>query len=78
MSDEELLESYNKNEDELRHFSNQRAVFAFPFGQPGTCFSEEQVQLLYKAGAKKIFYSFGSTNNNPTNKTPSIFSNTKC
>jgi hypothetical protein len=68
MSDEELLESYNNNEDDLRHFSNQRDVFAFPFGQPGTCFSEEQVQLLYKAGPKKIFYSLGGTNNNPTNK----------
>jgi hypothetical protein len=68
MSDEELLDSFNKNRDELRCFSNQRSVFAFPFGQPGTCFSEEQVQLLYKAGAKKIFYSYGDTNNNSMNK----------
>jgi peptidoglycan/xylan/chitin deacetylase (PgdA/CDA1 family) len=62
MSNEELLESYLKNEKELNKFQNNCNMFAFPFGQPITCFLDEQVTLLTNAGAKKIFTTYGFTN----------------
>ncbi len=48
LSDIELLESYRKNEDELKKYSNMRNMFAFPFGQPETCFSRKQIELILK------------------------------
>ena len=57
LTDDELLESYRKNEDELKKHPNSRSLFAFPFGQPDTCFSKRQIELLIKNGAKKVFSS---------------------
>lgn len=37
-------------------------MFSFPFGQPGTCYSDEQVNLLFQSGAKKIFSTNGLVN----------------
>lgn len=62
MSDEELLDSFKTNAAELQAYPNYRPLFAFPFGQPGTCFSESQVELLLANGAKKVFSSYGSIN----------------
>ena len=58
LSDTELLESFSKNEDELRKYPNFRSLFAFPFGQPDTCFSKRQVKLLLNDGAKKVFSAY--------------------
>ncbi len=63
LSDKELLESFRKNEDELDKYPNYRSLFAFPFGQPDTCFSKQQIELLIKNGAKKVFSSYFMVNN---------------
>jgi hypothetical protein len=57
LSDSELLESFNKNAIELERFPNYRNVFSFPFGQPVTCYSDDQVKLLLANGVKKVFSS---------------------
>lgn len=62
LSDGEFLESYSKNAVELKRFPNYRNVFSFPFGQPGTCYSYDQVKLLFANGVKKIFSSSGFIN----------------
>ena len=33
-------------------------MFAFPFGQPDTCFSKRQIELLLENGAKKVFSTY--------------------
>jgi len=58
LSDNELIESFCKNEDELRKYPNSRNMFAFPFGQPDTCFSGRQIELLLENGAKKVFSAY--------------------
>jgi len=62
MSDEELLESFNKNSDELNKYPNYRNIFSFPFGQPESCFSQKHVELLIANGAMKVFRSTGTIN----------------
>jgi len=65
MSDKDLLESFRKNSNELEKYANYRCMFSFPFGQPGSCFSESQVDLLVANGAKRVFRSSGSVNYDP-------------
>ena len=62
MSDEELLESYDRNLKELGNYPNYIDMFSFPFGQPGSCFSQRQVDLLLESGVKKVFRSSGTIN----------------
>lgn len=62
MPDDEFSISFNKNCEELNRFSNSRNMFSFPFGQPGTCFSRNQVKLLLDKGVKRIFSSSGRIN----------------
>lgn len=62
MSDEDLLESFSKNANELKKYRNYIDLFAFPFGQSGTCFSEKQASMILSKGAKKVFTSDGSIN----------------
>ncbi len=62
LTDEELLNSFFRNSDELEKYSNYRNMFAFPFGQPDTCFSDSQVELLHRHGAIKIFSANGDVN----------------
>lgn len=66
MSDDELMESFVKNIDELKKYPNYRDMFSLPFGQPGSCFSERQVDLLLKNGAKKVFRSSATINYDTT------------
>ena len=66
LSDNKLLESYRKNEDELKKYPNSISMFAFPFGQPGTCFLEQQIELLIENGAKKVFSSYPVLNSDVT------------
>jgi hypothetical protein len=68
LKDKELLESYSTNEDELNNYPNHRRLFAFPFGQPDTCFSESQIRLLLEHGAKKVFSSYPLVNTNTSAK----------
>ncbi len=66
MSDERLIRSFVKNREELEKYPNSRNLFSFPFGQPGSCFSERQVGLLIENGAKKVFRSSGTINYDAT------------
>jgi hypothetical protein len=66
LTDDELLESFSKNEDELKKHPNSRSLFAFPFGQPDTCFSKRQIEFLIKNGAKKVFSSYPLINSQVT------------
>ena len=66
MSDEDLLRSYFQNVNALNMYPNYKEMFAFPFGQPGTCYSDEQVKLLFQNGAKRIFSSSGLINSDVT------------
>ena len=60
LSDEELLKTYNRNARELEKYDNYRNILSLPFGR--SSFSHEQVHLLFKNGAKKIFQSSGKIN----------------
>ena len=62
MTDDEILESYKRNKKELEKYTNYRDLFAFPFGQPNSCFSENQVDLILNNGATKVFRSSGNIN----------------
>ena len=68
LTDDELLESFWKNEDELKKYPNYRSLFAFPFGQPDTCFSTKQIELILKTGAKKVFSTYPFINPEVTAK----------
>ena len=57
MSDETLVGSYSDNREALSKYHNYREMFSFPFGQPNTCFTEAQVQLLLNVGAQRVFSS---------------------
>jgi peptidoglycan/xylan/chitin deacetylase (PgdA/CDA1 family) len=63
MSDCEFLDQYQKNDLLLKHYSNYLNYFSFPFGQPGSCFSDKQVNLLRRTDVQKAFYSSGGINN---------------
>jgi len=65
MEPNQLLEAFRNNSKELEKYPNYRNVFSFPFGQPGTCFSGSQVDLLLENGAQKVFRSSGSINFDP-------------
>ena len=54
----ELLKSYFKNDEELKKYPNSRNMFAFPFGQPDSCFSNRQIELIIENGAKKVFSAY--------------------
>ena len=62
LSDQEFLDLYQLNRDELDCYPNYRNLFSFPFGQPGTCFSNHQIELLYNIGAERIFSSYPIVN----------------
>ncbi len=65
MSDEEFMESYDRNLKELGKYPNYIDMFSFPFGQPGSCFSQRHVDLLLDNGVKKVFRSSGTINYDP-------------
>ena len=62
MSDKELLKSYFNNEEELKKYPNSRNMFAFPFGQPDSCFSNRQIELIIEYGARRIFSTYPVVN----------------
>ena len=63
MNEDELIEDFEKNEKILKKYPNYLNFFAFPFGQPETTFTENQVKLLTNNGVKKIFFSAASSLN---------------
>ena len=66
MSDEALVESYSKNRDALKEYPNCRDMFSFPFGQPKTCFTDDQIKLLLRNGAEKVFSGYPLINSDAT------------
>ena len=63
LTDEEFVYMFNKNRELLSHTGRVIDFFAFPNGQPSTCFSQRHLNMLKKTGVKKIFYSSGGINN---------------
>jgi peptidoglycan/xylan/chitin deacetylase (PgdA/CDA1 family) len=59
---EVLKEQYEKNSIALSRFQRYLPVFAFPFGQPGTCFSADQAMFLLKIGAVRLFTGYPKPN----------------
>jgi len=62
LSDEEMYQQYSLNDQRIQEYSNGRSLFAFPFGQPDTCFTERQAELLCSFGVKTVFSSGGRIN----------------
>ena len=67
LNDDEFVDQYVRNELELNQFSNSVKYFAFPNGQPRTCFTDRHLALLKTLGVERIFYSSGNINVDETN-----------
>ncbi|MBW0177677.1 polysaccharide deacetylase family protein [Sediminibacterium sp.] len=67
LSDQEFMDQYIQNEHLLSNLNNSVKYFAFPNGQPGTCFTERHIMLLKRLGAERIFSSSGNINVNSEN-----------
>jgi peptidoglycan/xylan/chitin deacetylase (PgdA/CDA1 family) len=61
----EFTEQYNRNKMALAQFKNSTEFFAFPNGQPHTCFTKSHIELLRRLGARRIFSAAGGINRNP-------------
>jgi peptidoglycan/xylan/chitin deacetylase (PgdA/CDA1 family) len=63
LSDAEFIYMFKKNRKLISDSECIIDFFAFPNGQPDTCFSQRHLSLLKELGVKKIFYSSGGANN---------------
>lgn len=63
LSTDELDEQYKKNEVALSQLENKINLFAFTNGQPETCYSQRDVDILGQLGAGRIFSASGGINN---------------
>ena len=68
LSESTLKEQYQRNEAALSQFKRYIPVFAFPFGQPGSCFTAGQVSFLLHLGALRLFTSWTRPNADHTCK----------
>lgn len=62
LSDEKLLEEFQKNNAALSRYRQFKPLFAFPFGQPRSCFSLHQADLLLRNGAARLLTAWPSPN----------------
>jgi len=62
LSDDELKEEYRENQEWINQYSCGRRLFAYPYGQPGSCFTPQNTKVLLESGANAIFFSGGGTN----------------
>lgn len=62
MPKEALVGSFLKNTRALKEYPGYRNWFSFPFGQPGSCFTREQIAILRQQGAQKIFSAYPLVN----------------
>ena len=62
LNDDEFRDQFILNEKLLLKFGNFVNYFAFPNGQPKSCFSERHIRLLKEMGAERIFSSSGQIN----------------
>lgn len=64
LSPDELSSQYLDNETALSGLANTVNLFAFTNGQPVTCFSQQDVEVLHSLGAGKVFSTAGGVNRN--------------
>ena len=62
LSEKEFVKNVTNNSESLSELSNSINFFAFPNGQPLSCFTKEHVKLLHNLGLDRIFYSSGGIN----------------
>ena len=55
---------YRKNEEAMSQLKYYTPVFAFPFGDPRTCFTAQQASLILQFGARRVFTSRSRPNDN--------------
>jgi len=67
LNDDEFVNQYIQNEQILNRFSNSVKYFAFPNGQPRTCFTDRHITILKSLGVERIFFSAGNINADVTN-----------
>jgi peptidoglycan/xylan/chitin deacetylase (PgdA/CDA1 family) len=65
LSSEEFIDQFQRNRLALKKLNVTSNLFAFPNGQPGTCFDDREIGLLNELKANKIFYSGGTTVSDP-------------
>lgn len=59
LTPDELRLAYDRNETWLDRLKGRLPAFAFPNGQPGSCFRVEHLALLHRAGARRLFAASG-------------------
>ena len=64
LSQEELKEQYRLNELALDHYDSSLKLFAFTNGKPEICFSQEDIETIFKMGAKRVFSTVHGVNKN--------------
>jgi len=64
LSSEELKDQYLNNERALSDFAAKVNLFAFTNGQPVTCFTKRDIELLKALGAGRVFSTAGGINQN--------------
>jgi len=65
LSRAEFTDQYNRDKMALAQFKNSAELFAFPNGQPNTCFTRTHIELLTGLGARRIFSAVGGINRIP-------------
>ena len=67
LSDKDLKNLYNLNQQEIDKYKNSLNFFAYPFGKEHTCYNSKTTSIINKLGAKAIFSNnplgFNSKNN---------------
>jgi peptidoglycan/xylan/chitin deacetylase (PgdA/CDA1 family) len=67
LSMENLKDSYVRNMNSLSRYKNVVPMFAYPFGQPGSCLNANTHSILRDLGAKRLFDSVQLFNSSPDN-----------
>ena len=67
LSEIKLREQYLKNEEHLKQFPNYVQLFSYPYGAPGSCFSNQTNDILKSLGVKVAFSSYPINNQFPLN-----------
>jgi len=62
ISETELKQAYQRNQEEINQYSNGTWLFSYPFGQPGSCYNDDTDRLIESLGAEKIFSAFPMIN----------------
>lgn len=65
LSNQELIDAYELNEQKIKKLPNYVPFFSFPFGQPNTCYTDNSINIIESCGAKYIFSAFPQINRVP-------------